>query len=63
MVIKFSETSLIDHNLIDNQLCCPLTREQIKQILDNQNTIERLKDGYKNLNDKHFIELCEAYLG
>lgn len=43
----FTEESLIDHNLSDTNVCCPLSKDQIKQILNNQAIVERLKEAIK----------------
>jgi hypothetical protein len=41
---NFTKESLIDHSLVDGRLCCPLTMDQINDILYHQefvNTINK----------------------
>jgi len=51
--MKLTEKSLIDHNLSENNVCCPLSREQIRQILKNQEIVEKIEKLVKD-NDGTF---------
>lgn len=60
---KFTKESLIDHNLINNKLCCPLTMDQIDTIMKNQSECERLDvilndlETRKDTNKTHYFEM------
>ena len=51
--MKLTEESLIDHNLSDTNVCCPLSRTQIKQIIENQEKLEKIEELHHRM-DKFF---------
>lgn len=40
-----------------------ISKQPLKEIIEKAERYDIIKNGYKEFNDKHFLELCEAFLG